>query len=566
MDEEQCFPEYVVSNPKTLEASPIAQRKSSERPVVPPKPAPRRQKSLINSDGGAAVHSLVNSSNVQEQNAPSLKDSGEEQEGVKTQDISNHSYYNAPPKRDPPTPASSSKERRRSSSPSQRALTLNVNKKLNPGSFQRSYSALALSSSPSPKPQNDLPQLPETSLHDSGARPLSCYWGSISRTETEEKLRHHPDGSYLIRDSTTSGGYTLTVIQSGQTKCLKIFTTSDNTFGLKVNDCRFDSLSGLVQHYTEHSLADFNKQLTTRLMYPMNRPQKGKIDLYNSLSCLANHGRALRQKKHEYLRRMQLQERANQDVEYAQLQKRALEVAKDMYCEMLQPRHTQDDLDEIAGLDETRAKIMQKNDTLIMKRHVSFVERVEKAQTHMKASEAGLTFAKHDLSEVVDAWLDLEEQCAQIKDQVLECGAVPELVDCLLDYDNIDNNWDSKYWLMDVDRDKAESLLADREVGTFLIRSRHEDHLPFALSVVCNKEDKCKDVKHCMIFHPPGRGYGFSEAGAVFESVEELVSRHADISIKVYFPKIDTPLAYPVLAEGNNNRDSFGFHDEGNRN
>ena len=44
-------------------------------------------------------------------------------------------------------------------------------------------------------------------------------------------------------------------------------------------------------------------------------------------------------------------------MELAQLERRAIEAAKDMYEMMLKPPHTQDDLDEIAGLEEAKAQM-----------------------------------------------------------------------------------------------------------------------------------------------------------------------------------------------------------------
>ncbi|KAK3771671.1 hypothetical protein RRG08_047922 [Elysia crispata] len=520
-----------------------SERASSDGPTVPeraapPRPAPRKQ--ISQSPNETVDNSQVEMTSDPDQNGSTGKDGQGEQNSL-NQDSEDNSYYNAPPKVNKPTrpPPPSSSSRRFSDKEDSRPL------------INRLHSTHASSN--------------HLESPDDPARALSCYWGDISRNETDEKLRHLPDGSYLIRKSTTPGAYTLTVRQGGQNKCLKIFATAEGRFGLKLNECCFESLSALVAHYTENSLAEFNRQLTTRLVYPVNRPRFGKINLYDSLALLANNGRALRRAKHQYLELMQFQDKANQAVELAQLERRAIEAAKDMYEMMLKPPHTQDDLDEIAGLEEAKAQMLRKNDTLILKRHMSFVERMVKAQSFAKDCEASLTEIKHDLNEIVDSLLDREEQCAQVKDQVLACGAIPDLVDCLLDYDNLTANWDSSLWIVNCNRDTAEAYLVDREVGTFLIRPKDDSSAPYALSVVCSTEDGFKEVKHCVIYHSPGRGYGFSMVGAVFESVEELVSRHADISLKIYFPYIDTPLAYPVLVEEGINRESFGSKEEGNR-
>ena len=67
----------------------------------------------------------------------------------------------------------------------------------------------------------------------------------------------------------------------------------------------------------------------------------------------------------------------------------------------------------------------------------------------------------------------------------MACGAIPDLVDCLLDYDSLTPSWDPRCWkMMNFNREEAEARLADRDVGTFLIRPRNDVTKPYALSVV----------------------------------------------------------------------------------
>ena len=94
-------------------------------------------------------------------------------------------------------------------------------------------------------------------------------------------------------------------------------------------------------------------------------------------------------------------------------------------------------------------------------------------------------------------------------------------------------------WLMpEVDRVRADQLLAGRQHGTFLIRRSRDGR--YALSIMCGGT-----VGHCHI-EQTERGFGFAEPYNIYPTLAELVAHYSKNSLEEHNDLLKTTLTFPV--------------------
>ncbi|KAI5708156.1 hypothetical protein M8J76_000120 [Diaphorina citri] len=134
------------------------------------------------------------------------------------------------------------------------------------------------SASTSGGPDTSCPPMPSLSALNRTERDLphhdeKTWLVRMSRAQAEALLSGRPDGTFLIRPSTT-GQYALSIVCSGAPKHCLVYET-ERGFGFAEPFNIYPSLGALVLHYAANSLEEHNDDLKTTLAYPVFAPASG---------------------------------------------------------------------------------------------------------------------------------------------------------------------------------------------------------------------------------------------------------------------------------------------------
>ncbi|VDN26239.1 unnamed protein product [Gongylonema pulchrum] len=80
-----------------------------------------------------------------------------------------------------------------------------------------------------------------------------------------------PSGTFCVRNSSNKGDYTLTLKYGERIRLIKIIVLGGNC-GFTHDTLKFDSVVSLIHYYRRNSLEEYNRQLSTVLLYPLRKP------------------------------------------------------------------------------------------------------------------------------------------------------------------------------------------------------------------------------------------------------------------------------------------------------
>ncbi|EYB85073.1 hypothetical protein Y032_0305g1959 [Ancylostoma ceylanicum] len=106
------------------------------------------------------------------------------------------------------------------------------------------------------------------------------YWGNVDKSVVSEVMQDQPEGTFMVRDASSPGDYTLTVRFGGHTKLVRIHVYKGRC-GFALESLTHDSVVSLIEFYRTRSLKCYNAQLDVCLRYPLPR-RKNSVRIVDS--------------------------------------------------------------------------------------------------------------------------------------------------------------------------------------------------------------------------------------------------------------------------------------------
>jgi len=416
-----------------------------------------------------------------------------------------------------------------------------------------------------------------------------CYWGDTTKEIIAAAMDRQPNGTYAVRNSLSTNGFTLTIRTNEINRLIKIIV-SVNKCGFTYDTLDFKNVVELINFYRQNSLVEFNEKLDVKLIYPLPNPNfslkvkpspsalKESIEKYEDkisvivLKCKlegfhAEYDRASRRYDQIFIQKSSLIEEEKRKKSRVSSYCNALGLfeASTSKLKSIISNHDQlaeNDSEAVLSniqLQMCRIDEISKAKNALMKYVKDLAKLIEENCKELEALKPYL-LSLHRKREVCRATLlaikffTRAEADRLMKHISLSLDNEPECItDLLLE---VQIRWDPSTWLIDcINKEAAIEIISARVMnskkkdGIFLIRPSKSRPGFFALEI-----SKGSTIHSCLIeyqAHIDGIeqefGYAFNNTGMYFSTLVDFVHYYSRVPLVEHNMQLDTTLITPAL-------------------
>jgi phosphoinositide-3-kinase regulatory subunit len=407
------------------------------------------------------------------------------------------------------------------------------------------------------------------------------YWGNATRDMVAAAMIGQPDGTFVIRDASTEGDFTLTLKVRGTDRLIKVICVNGKC-GFNVESLEYDSVLHLMDAHRECPLTEYNPDLNVPLTFPLGRlislgkrSSKLLIDdtykrMYFALRChmeglQADYERIASQFDNLFWRKITLEQSIDARINKIY----TCEEVCELIAKNLQIMASKEQKCAAWARDAYKRTMKRLNKHIKRYTAVKPLFDIDRGifQTYLDLVDDALEAMENEVLhayEVAQDWKQIiadhggmdPDEIEDIADDVGYLVSIEpiKMSDTLLE---INLKWDPTCWMsIDSNKDHATARIMaiaekmpDNSDGIFLIRPSASQDGFFVLSISMGGR-----VHNCLIEYraqpPPGEyeaGFAFLDTANYFPTLVDFVKFYSKYTLKEHNETLDTVLKYPAF-------------------
>ncbi|KAK6110898.1 SH2 domain family protein [Brugia pahangi] len=400
------------------------------------------------------------------------------------------------------------------------------------------------------------------------------YWANASKEEIASAICDCPNGTFCVRDASTKGNYTLTLRYGERNRLIRIIVAGEHC-GFTEDMLKFESVVSLIDYYRRNSLLEYNRQLSTELLYPLRKPNFQQtswiIDGLRSVEHLlcqlrGLHAAHLRVIRHDDKITAEL-DSLKEELKRKRLAHAAFTAAYALFLKQVELLESNKqflfDESEIAQANKNKEAQQRRLESIRYQQQqmIEQIEAIEKRIGENETLHCGLTPRLWKFHKELDT---CQFRLSQLNVSQAAIDKVLQEVSLLADLEQepltrillqLTLRWQpDRYLSLDCTKDSAFKIIRslmdcnpDNSNGIFLIRPSQSQAGHYALTIsnenhIFNCLIEYRDLKH-----PESSGYAFLNTKLFFTSLVDFVRYYSHCSMKEHNAQLDTKLRIPAF-------------------